>query len=176
MNSCSSLSAGERTLRKAECRNWRCRPGKWRRAGPYVVSPATGWPIDAKRSDEFLVAEYGKTAAAQLKASAAGVGVVTVRFAPCWPQGDPPPPDESTRSTGPLGTALAQMFPTAVRYTGASLAFNLGGILGASLAPYIAKELARAYGLEFVGYYLSGAGIVTLIALIWIRARNALAK
>src|SRR5690606_41330693 len=33
---------------------------------------------------------------------------------------------------GPCGTILAEMFPTPVRYTGASLAFNLAGILGAS--------------------------------------------
>jgi metabolite-proton symporter len=74
---------------------------------------------------------------------------------------------------GPLGTALAELFPTAVRYTGSSLTFNLAGIVGASLAPYIATWLASHYGLPFVGYYLSGAAMVTLIALIWIRARRA---
>jgi metabolite-proton symporter len=77
---------------------------------------------------------------------------------------------------GPLGTALAELFPTAIRYTGASLTFNLAGIVGASLTPYIATYLGNSYGLPYVGYYLSGAGIVTLIALIWIRARNALAR
>src|SRR3546814_340946 len=44
---------------------------------------------------------------------------------------------------GPLGTILSELFPTAVRYTGASLTFNLAGIVGASLAPYIATYLAR---------------------------------
>jgi metabolite-proton symporter len=72
---------------------------------------------------------------------------------------------------GPLGTALAELFPTSIRYTGASLTFNLAGIVGASLAPYIATYLAQTYGLPYVGYYLSGAGLVTLIALLWIRAR-----
>lgn len=67
---------------------------------------------------------------------------------------------------GPLGTALAELFPTAVRYTGASLTFNLAGIVGASLAPYIATWLAEHYGLAYVGYYLSGAGLLTLIALL----------
>ena len=42
---------------------------------------------------------------------------------------------------GPLGTCLAERFPTAVRYTGASVAFNLAGILGASIAPYLATWL-----------------------------------
>jgi metabolite-proton symporter len=65
---------------------------------------------------------------------------------------------------GPLGTALSELFPTAVRYTGASLAFNFAGIVGASLAPSIATYLANHYGLTAVGYYLCGAGVVTLIA------------
>jgi metabolite-proton symporter len=73
---------------------------------------------------------------------------------------------------GPLGTALAELFPTAIRYTGASLTFNLAGIVGASVTPYIATSLAQTYGLSSVGYYLSGAGIVSLIALLWIRARR----
>jgi hypothetical protein len=66
---------------------------------------------------------------------------------------------------GPLGSALAKLFPTAVRYTGTSLTFNIAGILGASLAPPIATLLALRYGIAYVGYYLSGVGIVTLIAL-----------
>ena len=43
---------------------------------------------------------------------------------------------------GPLGTMLSELFPTAVRYTGSSLTFNMAGIFGASLAPYIATTLA----------------------------------
>ena len=74
---------------------------------------------------------------------------------------------------GPLGTALAGLFPTAVRYTGASLTFNLAGIFGASLAPYIATWLAVNYGLAFVGYYLSAAGLLTLGALLLIRNEDS---
>jgi metabolite-proton symporter len=70
---------------------------------------------------------------------------------------------------GPLGSALAKLFPTAVRYTGTSLAFNLAGILGASLAPPVATLLASRYGIAYVGYYLSAAGIVTLAALFLIK-------
>jgi metabolite-proton symporter len=67
---------------------------------------------------------------------------------------------------GPLGTLLAELFPAEVRYTGASLSFNLSGILGASLAPYVATWLASHYGLQYVGYYLSGAALLSLIALL----------
>jgi metabolite-proton symporter len=70
---------------------------------------------------------------------------------------------------GPLGSALAKLFPTAVRYTGTSLSFNLAGILGASLAPSIATYLATHYGVSHVGYYLSAAGFITLIALMLIK-------
>lgn len=73
---------------------------------------------------------------------------------------------------GPLGSALAGLFPTAVRYTGTSLSFNLAGILGASLAPPIATLLATHYGVAYVGYYLSAAGLITLIALLLIKTRK----
>jgi MFS family permease len=72
---------------------------------------------------------------------------------------------------GPLGAALAELFPTAVRYTGASLAFNLAGILGGSLAPYIATYLAATHGIAAVGYYLSAAAAITLASLIGIQTR-----
>lgn len=73
-------------------------------------------------------------------------------------------------SYGPLGTALAEIFPVAVRYTGASLCFTLAGILGASLTPYLATRLANGYGLAYVGYYLSIAAVFTLAALLLARS------
>ena len=77
---------------------------------------------------------------------------------------------------GPLGTLLSEQFPTMVRYTGASLTFNLAGIFGASLAPYIATWLATRYGVHTVGWYLSGAALLTLCALWGAReTRDALA-
>ena len=67
---------------------------------------------------------------------------------------------------GPLGTMLSELFPAEVRFTGASLTFNLAGILGASLAPYIAVWLAQHYGLAQVGLYLTVGALVTLAALV----------
>lgn len=67
---------------------------------------------------------------------------------------------------GPIGAALASPFPTQVRYTGASMTFNLAGIFGASLAPYIATTLATDYGLAYVGYYVLAAALLSLIALL----------
>jgi metabolite-proton symporter len=70
---------------------------------------------------------------------------------------------------GPLGTVVSELFPTPVRYSGSSLAFNFAGILGASLAPYIATWLARNWGLQYVGYYLSASAVLTFIGLLMIR-------
>jgi metabolite-proton symporter len=67
---------------------------------------------------------------------------------------------------GPIGTVLSELFPTEVRYTGSSLTFNLAGIFGASLAPYIATWLAKTYGLQSVGYYLAAAAGLTIVGLL----------
>ena len=66
----------------------------------------------------------------------------------------------------PLGTAVSELFPTAVRYTGSSLCLSLAGVLGASSAPYIATSLARTYGLDRVGTYLVGSAVLTAVGLL----------
>ncbi|SEO63263.1 MFS transporter [Acinetobacter sp. yr461] len=70
---------------------------------------------------------------------------------------------------GPIGTVLSELFPTSVRYTGSALTFNLAGIFGASFAPLIATKLAETYGLYAVGYYLTAASLLSLIAFLFIR-------
>jgi MFS family permease len=67
---------------------------------------------------------------------------------------------------GPLGTVLSELFPTAVRYSGSSLTFNLAGIFGASLAPSVATYLATHYGLQYVGYYLSAGSLLSIVGLL----------
>lgn len=73
---------------------------------------------------------------------------------------------------GPCGTLLAQLYPVQVRYTGASLSFNLAGIIGAAPAPYVATWLAGRYGLWAVGAYLCTVAVVTAAALLMIAART----
>jgi MFS family permease len=73
---------------------------------------------------------------------------------------------------GPMGAALAELFPTPVRYTGASMAFNLAGILGASVTSYLATRLASRYGLAAVGYGLSAVSLLTCGAALWIIRRR----
>lgn len=70
---------------------------------------------------------------------------------------------------GPLGDWLTGLFPVRVRYTGASVAFNAGGILGGAMAPIVAQALAEHGGTEMVGLYLAIAGIVSWIGLRLVR-------
>ena len=44
---------------------------------------------------------------------------------------------------GPMGALLPELFPTEVRYTGASFSYNVSSILGASVAPYIAAAAGQ---------------------------------
>lgn len=72
---------------------------------------------------------------------------------------------------GPMGAFLPELFPTRVRYTGASVAYNLGGIVGASFAPYLAQKLVMAGGLPWVGGYVSVAAVLSFGAL-WLAAET----
>ncbi|MFB2538034.1 MFS transporter [Acinetobacter sp. c3-l95] len=72
-------------------------------------------------------------------------------------------------SYGPLGTVLSEIFPTSVRYTGSSLAFNFAAILGASFTPMIATSLAKDYGLAYVGFYMVAAAALSLIAFAFLK-------
>ena len=67
---------------------------------------------------------------------------------------------------GPLGAWLPSLFPARVRYTGSSIAFNVGGVIGGGMTPAIAQYLASHGGLKLVGLYLAAAGAISLIALL----------
>ncbi len=71
---------------------------------------------------------------------------------------------------GPLGAWLPGLFPARVRYTGASMAFNTGGILGGGLAPVLAQSLSDRGGLGWVGGYLGVAATASLIAVLALRS------
>lgn len=70
---------------------------------------------------------------------------------------------------GPLGAWLPGLFPARVRYTGASVAFNVGGVIGGGFTPIAAQMLADQGGLAHVGFYLSAAAGLSLIALLFLR-------
>ena len=72
---------------------------------------------------------------------------------------------------GPLGAWLPGLFPARVRYTGASMAFNVAGVIGGGLTPLAAQALAQGLGLSAVGLYLSAAAGLSLAGLLLARAR-----
>jgi MFS family permease len=72
---------------------------------------------------------------------------------------------------GPLGAWLPGLFPARVRYTGASVAFNVGGIIGGGMTPLIAEALVGRGGLGLVGGYLSAACALSLAALFLLKGK-----
>jgi hypothetical protein len=74
---------------------------------------------------------------------------------------------------GPLGCFLPSLFPARVRYTGVSVAFNLGGVIGGGFTPIIAHVLTDWGGLYLVGMYLGASGIVSLLALVAVKGDHA---
>jgi MFS family permease len=74
---------------------------------------------------------------------------------------------------GPLAAQLSEMFPAAVRYSGASLAYQLGAILGGGIAPTVAAALYASWKSSLpITVYLTGVCLVSL-ACVGVIARRA---
>ncbi len=67
---------------------------------------------------------------------------------------------------GPQAALLAELFSTQVRYSGASLGYQMGAILGGAFAPIIATALWSAFGTIAVAIYIAFASLVTLVSLL----------
>jgi len=69
---------------------------------------------------------------------------------------------------GPMGALLPELFPTALRYTGSGISYNVSSILGAAVAPFIAVWLwTLGEGSPvWVGVYLAVMATLTLISLL----------
>lgn len=68
---------------------------------------------------------------------------------------------------GPLGAWLPTLYAVPVRYTGISVAFNVGGIIGGAMAPFAAQYLAQHGGTPYVGLFLTVAGSLTLAGVLF---------
>jgi len=66
---------------------------------------------------------------------------------------------------GPQAAFFTELFSTEVRYSGASLGYQLGAIVGGALAPTIAVLLWNNFGIFWVSVYIALAAILTLISL-----------
>ncbi|MFF3494234.1 MFS transporter [Streptomyces sp. NPDC002795] len=67
---------------------------------------------------------------------------------------------------GPMGAYLPELFGAKVRYSGASFAYNLGGVLGGAVSPLIATRLQSALGSSSVGWYVSAMAVVSLLCVL----------
>ncbi|MEU1801579.1 MFS transporter [Streptomyces sp. NPDC019937] len=83
-------------------------------------------------------------------AFAAGLTVLLVIFGICF---------------GPVGAFLPELFETRFRYTGAGLAFSLGGVLGGGVVPLVAPVLSTSFGGMAVGGMLAATALVSLVCV-----------
>ena len=67
---------------------------------------------------------------------------------------------------GPQAAFLAEMFSTEVRYSGASLGYQLGAIVGGGFAPIVATALWRDFGTIYISIYIAAASAITLVCVI----------
>lgn len=70
---------------------------------------------------------------------------------------------------GPMAAFLPELFPTRFRYSGAGMAYSIGGILGGSLPPLVATALQAAYGSTAVGLYVAAVGVISLACALAVR-------
>ncbi len=66
---------------------------------------------------------------------------------------------------GPQAAYFTELFSTEVRYSGASLGYQIGAILGGALAPTIAVLLWKEFGIFYVSIYIAIAAVLTLWSL-----------
>ena len=99
---------------------------QYRSLGVFIIGAKSsgtiyGWHRNNQVSDSFLVTDYAKSAAAELKQSGGELGTITASFAAAWPEGSKPPPDEGlTRSevaTG-RGAEVATNYKEVARHFG----------------------------------------------------------
>jgi MFS family permease len=66
---------------------------------------------------------------------------------------------------GPQAAFFTELFSTEVRYSGASLGYQIGAIVGGAFAPTIATILWIEYDIVWVSVYIAGASLLSLIAV-----------
>ncbi|YCK36322.1 MFS transporter [Actinomadura sp. ATCC 39365] len=68
---------------------------------------------------------------------------------------------------GPMGAYLPELFRTEFRYSGASVAYSLGGVLGGAVPPLVATSLqSSGLGVMGVGLYVSAMALLSLLCLL----------
>ncbi|NQX36999.1 MFS transporter [Herbiconiux sp. VKM Ac-2851] len=76
---------------------------------------------------------------------------------------------------GPQAALYSELFPASIRFSGVSISYAIGAILGGAFAPTIATALVQATGTTWsVTWYLAGMTVVGLIATLLLRDRSGI--
>ncbi len=76
---------------------------------------------------------------------------------------------------GPQAALYAELFPASVRFSGVSISYAIGAILGGAFAPTIAESLVQRTGsTSSVAWYLAGMTLIGLIATSLLRDRSGI--
>jgi MFS family permease len=67
---------------------------------------------------------------------------------------------------GPQAAFYTELFSTHVRYSGASLGYQIGAILGGAFAPSLAVLLWKEYGIIYVSAYIAVAALITIVSVL----------
>ncbi|WP_183107234.1 MFS transporter [Streptomyces sp. 1114.5] len=71
---------------------------------------------------------------------------------------------------GAQAAFLPQLFPTVVRYSGMSISYNVGGLLGGAVSPIVATSLLSSYhSWKPIAVYMAAAGVIGLVASAFLR-------
>ncbi|MBO9705820.1 MAG: MFS transporter, partial [Arthrobacter sp.] len=74
-----------------------------------------------------------------------------------------------------IGAFFSELFPTSVRYSGTSIAYNLASLVAGSLSPIVALALYQAFGSGLaIGLYLALMGVISIIAVACARETKEL--
>jgi MFS family permease len=67
---------------------------------------------------------------------------------------------------GPMGAFLPELYGTRLRYSGASVSYNRGGVLGGALAPIIATQLLASTGESWsISLYMAAMAAVSFVCV-----------
>ena len=76
---------------------------------------------------------------------------------------------------GPMAATLSELFGTRVRYSGASLTYQLTSVVSGGVAPFIATVLLAKYGVGAVAIYVMASAALTIVATLFLPETHRIA-